>query len=477
MALSRPAGKRIDWIVVGIYLFLLAFGWLNIYAASYDDAATGFDWGAKYGMQVIWISAAMVIALIIMYIIPARLYFIFSWWIYIFAILSLMAVLVVGKEINNSRSWIALGPFSIQPAEFSKIAATLALASLMEKYSFNFNNLINTVKAFAVMLLPVGLILLENETGLSLVYMGFLLCFYREGMSGQFLLAGILAVALFIVTLVFSPYTAMLLLVAVLTFICTFRSRDAIRNFLIGAGIFTALILVRLLFRMEALQPALERFSPAAWVAIATVPVAFFITLRAIIIRKKALLRNALAGYIFGVVVIFSADIAVNRVLQDYQRLRIESLLGIRDDPMGAGYNVHQSKIAIGSGAIAGKGFLHGTQTRFHFVPEQTTDFIFCTVGEEWGFLGALAVIICYMVLIIRIYNSAERQPTRFNRIYGYCTASCILMHVIINIGMTIGLMPVIGIPLPMLSYGGSSLLSFTIMIFIYLKLDWESRK
>ena len=469
--------RRLDWLLVGCWLFLMIFGWMNIYSSSVVDTVEGFDWKAKYGMHLIWMATSIGVATAILYIIPARFYSVFAWWIYAFTILMLVAVIFVGTEVNGSKSWIALGPLRLQPAEFSKIGVALALAALMEKFTFKFTNTFDVIKAFATIGLPMMLIVAEKETGLALVYIGFLLAFYREGMSQWVLISGILAILLFILTLLTSPYATILIYIGIIVLYLSFKSRNLIVNSGIGAVAITILAFAPKLGKIPALSGFLGKFAPEVWFAFISVPLAIFFIIRLTFRNRWTMVRNALVAYLLGLGLIFSVDFVFENVLQDHQRLRIESLLGIKDDPMGAGYNVHQSKIAIGSGGLFGKGFLQGTQTRFDFVPEQSTDFIFCTIGEEWGFFGSLIVLICYFAVIVRLYNSAERQKSRFARIYGYCLASCILMHVIINVGMTIGLMPVIGIPLPFISYGGSSLLGFTALLFIFLRLDMEGRK
>lgn len=469
--------RKLDWILIGCWLFLMLFGWMNIFSSSVEEAAEGFKWTAKYGMHIIWILSSVLVALTIIYIIPARFYSVFAWWLYVFTMLMLLAVIFIGTEVNGSKSWIALGPLRIQPAEFSKIGVALSIAALMEKFTFKFSNFFDMVKAFATIGLPMLLIIAEKETGLALVFAGFLLAFYREGMSQWVLISGLLAIVLFIFTLITSPYATILIFIGILVLYLAFKSRNTIVNIGIGAIAITILAFAPMLGRIPALSKFLGMFEPEVWFAFITVPVALFFIIRLTFRNRYKIVRNALIAYILGVGLIFSVDFVFDNILQDHQRLRIESLLGIKDDPMGAGYNVHQSKIAIGSGGLFGKGFMQGTQTRFNFVPEQSTDFIFCTIGEEWGFLGALVVILCYLTLIVRLFNSAERQKSRFARIYGYCVASCILMHVVINIGMTIGLMPVIGIPLPFISYGGSSLWAFTILLFIFIRLDYEGHK
>ncbi|MCQ2137521.1 MAG: rod shape-determining protein RodA [Bacteroidales bacterium] len=477
MSSDSIISKKLDWVLIGCYIFLVICGWLNIYSSSVDVEHSVFDWQAKYGMHIIWIGSAVLLALTILYVIPARFYSVFSWWIYAFTLLALAAVIVMGTEVNGSKSWLALGPVRVQPAEFSKISIALVLATIMEKYTFRFSNMQDVVKVFAAMGFPMLLILAEKETGLALVYVGFLLAFYREGMNQWVILSGLLAIVLFILTLVTSPFTAIVIWIGMIVLSLSLKSRNPLINIPVGAASLTLVSFLPRLCRIESISNVTGIFKPEVWLTLLTLPVALYFTGKFLFNKRKSVVRNSMLAYMLGIGLIFSVDFVFDHVLQDHQRLRIESLLGIKDDPMGAGYNVHQSKIAIGSGGLFGKGFLNGTQTRFDFVPEQSTDFIFCTIGEEWGFVGALLVIGCYLTLLIRLFNAAERQKSRFARIYGYCVASCILMHVVINIGMTIGLMPVIGIPLPFISYGGSSLWAFTILLFIFIRLDYESRK
>ena len=477
MAGNSIINRKLDWVLIGCYIFLVVVGWINIYSSSVDEALGAFNWQAKYGMHIIRIASALLLALCILYAIPARFWSVFAWWIYGFTLLALAAVIVLGTEVNGSKSWLALGPVRVQPAEFSKISMALVLSAIMEKYTFRFSNKLDVIKILAAIGVPMLLILAEKETGLALVYVAFLLAFYREGMSPWVLLSGILTIVLFILTLVTSPFTTIVIWIGMVTVFLSLKSRNPLVNISIAAASLTLVSLLPALCRIKAISKVTGIFQPEVWLALLTLPVALFFAGKYLFNKRKALVRNSMLAYLMGLGLIFSVDFVFDNVLQDHQRLRIESLLGIKDDPMGAGYNVHQSKIAIGSGGLFGKGFLNGTQTRFDFVPEQSTDFIFCTIGEEWGFLGAIVVIAVYMTLLIRLLNSAERQKSRFARIYGYCVASCILMHVLVNIGMTIGLMPVIGIPLPFISYGGSSLWAFTILLFIFIRLDYESRK
>ena len=466
--------RKLDWVIVGLYLLLVVFGWMNIFSSSVSEEGFRFSLSEKYVMDLIWVGSALALGLLILLVVPSKIYPAVAWPFYGLMVLLLVAVAFVGVEVNGSKSWFALGPLRIQPAEFSKIATSILLASLMSKYDFRFSNPKDAFRIAVVLALPMLAILLEKETGSALVYLGFLVACYREGMTGWILLAGLLAIAFFILTLVASPFVAVLVLVGATGLACGFYARRPGLGAVITAVAVTALAFLPRLSALES--PAFfGRFTPELWAAaltgLAAVVLAFHFGR-----RRMAALRNLLLGFLLGLLLIFSVEFVFEKVLKDHQRARIEVLLGIKEDPMGVGYNVHQSLIAIGSGGFAGKGFLGGTQTRFDFVPEQSTDFIFCTIGEEWGFVGTLAVLIVYLVLILRLIGSAEKQKDAFVRIYGWCVACCLLMHVVINICMTIGLMPVIGIPLPLLSYGGSSLWAFTILLFIYLRLDMEKK-
>ena len=464
--------KKIDWVIVGIYFALILFGWMNIYSSSVGEEGFVFSFKQKYIMDLVWTFTAMLLAFLILFVIPAKLWPAVALPFYVLMVLLLIAVIFIGVEVNGSKSWFALGPFRLQPAEFSKISTSLLLALLMSRHDFRFSNLRDAARVAAVLAVPMLAIVLEKETGSALVYLGFLLVCYREGMTGWILLAGILAAFFFILTLVTSPYVAII----VLTGITGLAGGWYARKLPVAVAATTATVLLLAFFPrlMQAAAPELfARMPVELWGALlAGVPALVLLVLAWI--RRNKRLRNLMLFFFVGLVLILSVDIAFEKFLKEYQRDRIEVLLGIKEDPMGVGYNVHQSLVAIGSGGFAGKGYLGGTQTRFDFVPEQSTDFIFCTIGEEWGFIGTIAVLAAYLALILRLINSAEKQKDRFARIYGWCVAVCLLMHVAINICMTIGLMPVIGIPLPLLSYGGSSLWAFTILIFIYVRLDLE---
>ncbi|MBE6245957.1 MAG: rod shape-determining protein RodA [Bacteroidales bacterium] len=463
---------KIDIPLVICYLLLVFIGWINIFASVYSEEHSSiFDMSQRYGMQFIWILTAIVLAVSILFLLNPKIYSVLSPPIYLFVCVLLIAVTFLGKEVNGSHSWFQIGPVSFQPAEISKISTSLFLAYIMSKYNFRLGKMQDALSVAITILVPMALIILEKETGSALVYCGFIFLLYREGLSGWVLVFGMLSILLFVVTLAISPLAAIIILFAL----------SGIIN-----GIYTGRILQHLCVIIPVsvllgFMPALSReFIPSLaqfgfeYIALGiTMGIALF-TIVKFKGKRVRHLKYLMLGFVCSIILIFSVQFIFNNILQPHQRSRIENLLGIKEDLMGAGYNVHQSKIAIGSGGFIGKGFLKGTQTKFDFVPEQSTDFIFCTVGEEWGFLGSVLVISIYMFLITRLIILSERQKDRFARIYGYCVACCFFMHVFINIGMTMGLVPVIGIPLPLLSYGGSSLWSFTVLLFIFIKLDME---
>lgn len=412
--------RKLDWSLVAVWLVLVLLGWINIYASVHSAASP--DLVTRPWKQIVWIVSAMVLAAVILFAFKPRLWEVISIPSYMVIVLLLVAVIFLGSDIKGSRSWLTFGPISFQPAEISKITTSLALASILGRTNFKLNNFRNWFITAITILLPAIAIIMEKETGSMLVYTGFLFVLYREGMSGWVLGFIFLSILLFIFTLT-SPVWVPL-------------------------AILTAAILIFFLIHYLQDRRSLRRKYK---------------------IRKTA--GTAILAFLAGAAIIFLSDFAFNHILKDHQRGRIEVLLGLKEDPSGAGYNVNQSMIAIGSGGLFGKGYLQGTQTTYGFVPEQSTDFIFCTVGEEWGFVGCLIVIALYAFLIARILIDAESCREKFNRIYGYCVASIFFMHLIINVGMTIGLMPVIGIPLPLLSYGGSSLWGFTVLLFIFIAL------
>lgn len=468
--------KKLDWTLIICYLVLVIFGWFNIYASVYDEGVSNmFSLSQRSGIQLLWIGIAFITAILLLFVISPKLYVGLSWWLYIFVIILLTAVLIFGREVNGSKSWLMLGSVGFQPSEFSKITTSLALAVLMGKYGFKISYLSDLAKAVATILLPVLLIILEPDVGTVLVYCGFVFVLYREGLSGWIILYAFLAIILFIITLKFSSFAAILVLIGILGIIRGILSKKLIRNILIYGLAIVILSFIPKLLQWDFIEK-FNKLSGEYWLLIISVP----IIINLIINGKKtkqSFYKYLIISYICSIILIFSVDFIFDNVLKDHHRDRIENLLGIKEDLQGAGYNVNQSKIAIGSGGFAGKGYLQGTQTKFNFVPEQSTDFIFCTVGEEWGFIGSLGVLSIFLVMILRIIDVAEKQKNTITRIYGYCIASCLFMHVFINVGMTIGLMPVVGIPLPFISYGGTSFLSFTIMLFIFIRLDLERWK
>ncbi len=486
---GRGLMKTIDWTLVVCYLILVLVGWANIYASVHSsEPASIFDFSCRSGKQFVWIMTSIVIAAVILFLINPRIYEGFSLPIYLVTIGLLVAVIFLGIEVKGSRSWFGFGPIRFQPAEISKISTSLMLATVMSQLGYKISKFRDFVITALIILVPMAIIVLQSETGSALVYVGFIFMLYREGLSGWLIFMVGMAILLFILTLTASPYTAILVMASVASLcICLYSGRFKKWIFFgIPAIAIFALIpqglemLAEAIAKPETAEAAgtggfVSRINPLYILAAITVAIPFAV-LQAFRERNR-FTYLAIISTVAGIALVFSADFIFNKVLQDHQRKRIEVLLGMKEDPAGVGYNVNQSMIAIGSGGLTGKGYLNGTQTTYGFVPEQSTDFIFCTIGEEWGFVGSTAVILLYVFMIWRIIRSAEHSRESFTRIYGYCVACCIFMHLFINIGMTIGLMPVIGIPLPFISYGGSSLWAFTAMLFIFIALDRNERK
>ncbi len=407
---TQKALHNIDWVLVILYYALVFFGWINIYAADYTESQVfSFDLGNSYAKQLFFIGVCTLLAFAITMVDP-KVFSAFSFLLYGFSIILLIAVAFVGTKISGARSWFHIGGFALQPSELAKFSTALALAAYLSRLNIDLTKVKTIITSGIIVFLPAVLIMLQPDAGSALVFTSFVFVLFREGLTGNIFIIGLVVAVLFITTLVFGQ--------------------------LVILGTIAGLALLLIVVMRKS---------------------------------KKAILR------ILGVLVlagglVYSVDYAFNNILEPHQRIRISILLGTESDPSGAGYNVNQSKIAIGSGGISGKGFLEGTQTKFRFVPEQSTDFIFCTVGEEWGFLGTSLVIVLFLALVVRIILLAEKQRSRFSRIYGYSVAGIIFFHFAVNIAMTIGLAPVIGIPLPFFSYGGSSLLGFTILLFIFVK-------
>jgi rod shape determining protein RodA len=459
--------KKVDWIIILIYIFMVLAGWINIYSAVYSDEHRSiFDMEQRYGKQMIWIVFAFVLAVLIM-VTDSKFFVAFAFLIYGLFIFLLIVVLFFGKEVNGAKAWLMIGNFALQPSEFAKFGASLALAKVISSYDFNFKEINSKLLLAFLLILPILLIIFQNDTGSALVYVVFLIPLFREGMSGLILFFGFLFVILFVFALVLSPLLLLLVLIimAFAALAIIRKRKNEIISALVVLAISTALMVIFFLIFKDG---------PFDF---------YYILLRSSIISSIILLafslykripQAPLIASLFLITILFSftVDFAFDNFLESHQKDRFNDLLGIESDPLGAGYNVNQSKIAIGSGGFFGKGFLKGTQTKYDFVPEQSTDFIFCTVGEEWGFVGTTISIAAFIYLLIRIVKLAERQRSIFSRVYGYCTASILFFHFTINIGMTIGLAPVIGIPLPFYSYGGSSLWFFTILLFVFLRLD-----
>ena len=471
--------RSVDWLTIIIYIALLGLGWMSVCGASYDfeQGTNLIDFSSRSGMQIVWIATSLLLSLVILGI-DERYFDTFSYVLYIAFMALLFATPFLAHNIKGSMSWIKIGSFSIQPAEFAKFATALCVAKYMGSHEFNISKWWHFLFACILILLPMVLIILQRETGSALVYTAFFLMFYREGMPGSVLFAGISAVIYFVVGVRFGEDPLWGLKV-------------------VSLGKFCVLLII-LLFTMGMMRIYTEQITPIlkilgyglgltlsvllfakyvipfdmTWVQLA-ICIATIIYLFYLAVKQRIAHYAYIALFTLGSLTLYySIDYVMDHVMQPHQQTRIRVLLGMEDDPRGAGYNVIQAKIAIGSGGLRGKGFLNGTQTKLKYVPEQDTDFIFCTVGEEEGFLGCTIVLLLFLALILRLIQLAERQPYASGRIYGYCVLSIFLFHIFINVGMVLGLTPVIGIPLPFFSYGGSSLWGFTMLLFIFLRMD-----
>ena len=471
---DRGFFKSIDWRLVICYLLLVFIGWVNIYASVHSsDPASIFDWTCRSGKQAVWMGTAFIIAIVVLLMNP-RIYESLAVPIYLFVGVLLVAVIFLGIDVKGSSSWFEFGPIRFQPAEISKISTSLMLAAYMSQQGYRISRMRNFIVTALIILIPMAIIVLQSETGSALVYVGFIFMLYREGLSGWLIFLAGMAILSFILTLTASPFVAILVIVGIASLcICLYSDRLKWWFFICVPAIVLLAFVPSILagFAEEGLK--LKPLHILLGVIGLAIPPVIYWAYK----ERNTFSHLAIVSTIAGILLVFSADFIFNDVLQDHQRKRIEVLLGMKEDPAGVGYNVRQSKIAIGSGGMFGKGYLNGTQTTYGFVPEQSTDFIFCTIGEEWGFAGSAAVILLYVFLIWRIIRDAEQSREAFTRIYGYCVACCIFMHLFINIGMTIGLMPVIGIPLPLISYGGSSLWGFTALIFIFIALYRNEKK
>ncbi|MBQ0048797.1 MAG: rod shape-determining protein RodA [Bacteroidales bacterium] len=475
--------RNLDWWTIVIYIALLGLGWMSVCGATYEfgQDVSLVSFSSRSGMQIIWIGTSLLLGALLLSI-DERVYESFSYLIYGAFLLLLLATPFLARNVKGSMSWIDLGPLRVQPAEFAKFGTALCVARAMSMFELHLNRIRDLFIAAAIVVVPMVLIVMQKETGSALVYLSFFLMFYREGMSGSFLFVGVAAIFYFVVGIRFANaplldlpevsmgkwvvFTAIWLFTTCMTYVYT-RHRAPFW-WMLGLGVF---------FTVSALLFA-EYVLPfdVCWVQAAICAVCI-ISLLYLSLRERLTTYFYIAIFALGSIGFhYSVNYVVNDIMGDHQSKRIYVLLGIVDDPRGAGYNVNQACIAIGSGGLQGKGFLNGTQTKLKYVPEQETDFIFCTVGEEEGFVGCTTVLLLFLALILRLIHVAERQVYRFGRIYGYCVLSVFFFHVLVNVGMVLGMAPVIGIPLPFFSYGGSSLWGFTILLFILLRID-ASRK
>ncbi len=460
---------RLDWISLGAYLLLVFLGWISIYSATFEEGQELqlFNFSGRYGKQMLFILAALLIGVIIL-IIDSKFWAFFAYPVYGIMIFLLLLVLVIGTEINGAKSWIIFGPFSLQPTEFAKFGTVLALSKLLSTFNFKIHDLKNILFVAGVIGLPAVLIFAQNDTGSAMVYLALLLVLFREGLTPTFLILGFAAIVLFFLTLVFPLIGLVLVITVLVVLMIAILHKNfwyLVIGFIIPGGFFGILYFG---LKMAEIDMALS-----SQILIS----GFLSALLAFLIVYKKRLRNLyliILVWFGSLIFVSSVDFVFNEILEPHQKSRINVVLGLESDPLGRGYNVNQSKIAIGSGGLFGKGYTKGPQTQFDFVPEQSTDFIFCTVGEEWGFIGSLVILILFVGLLLRLIYLAERQRSTFSRVFGYGLVSILFFHFIVNIGMTIGIVPVIGIPLPFFSYGGSSLWGFSILIFIFLRLDTD---
>lgn len=469
--------SAIDKSVLILYFAILLFGWMNIYSTSVGEEQTSiFDISYRSGMQFLWFCISWFVATIIL-LLDRNIFSTLAYLLYGAIIIVLIATIFLAPDIKGSRSWLPLGPFSIQPAEFSKFITALALSKLMSKPGFKLSGVKNYAMVCSLLLLPMLIIIIQSETGSALVYLSFIIMLYREGLPSLIPIMGFCAVLLFVLVIRFSDTPMLgneevslgLFIGLALAYVISLifyhylhhNKKDLIFIGLIPVGIMAVAFIVNHFFPFNMLY-AMGGIIAAAIIYIAVM--AFK--------RWRMSYVIVIGTMLMASIYCFSAGYIFSDVLQSHQRMRIKVLLGMENDPTGISYNTNQARIAIGSGGFFGKGYMQGTQTKLKYVPEQDTDFIFCTVGEEWGFLGSVALLGLYLALILRIIFLAERQERKFVRIYGYCVAGIFTFHLFINVGMVLGLVPVIGIPLPFFSYGGSSFLSFTTLLFIFLKLD-----
>ncbi len=471
---------KADWFTISMYLLFVIMGWFNIYAASFDleNAVGMFDFSGRSGMQLVWMGTSLVLAFSLLKI-DSAFFDTYAFLFYVAGIALLLVTLAVAPDIKGSRSWLVIGPVRIQPAEFMKFILALTVAKIFNIYNFQLMQFKNLISVALVILAPIIIVIMQSETGTALVYLSLILVLYREGLPGGFLFMGLSAVIYFVLTIKFSEtelgmlsvgeiMTVALIIIFTAGMVRNYLNRKDVPLIILLIGIVVAavgFVLHKVNFNIDI---GLFAIISLALVSLYLV----YLLLRFRKIKYFYILMFAVGSFLF----VESSEYVFTDVLQPHQRMRIKVTLGMEKDLQGAGYHVDQSKIAIGSGGMFGKGYLNGTQTKLKYVPEQDTDFIFCTIGEEWGFLGSIIVLLLFIVFVFRLIYLAERQTTNFARVYGYGVVSIFLFHLMVNIGMVVGIMPVIGIPLPFFSYGGSSMWGFTLLLFIFLSLD-KSRK
>jgi rod shape determining protein RodA len=458
--------SRLDKATILVFLVLIIIGWFNIYAAVYNEEHTRIiDLSQRYGKQFVWILATLVIAVFVV-VIDTRFYFFFAYFIYGGLIFLLIMVLILGKDINGARSWFQFGSLSLQPSEFAKFGTALALAAYLNSIKHDLSRLRIFMISIAIILFPAFLIVLQPDMGSAVVYFALFIVLFREGMSPYIFVSGLIMAILFFFTLIFNNIYLTIGIIATAFILAWFVTRKW-KLCLEGLGVFIIVSLIIYTFNSLIIKTLKDEYIFFISIILSGIVYGIYFY------NKKAVSLLIIFIFLVGsLAYVNSVDFVFNNLMKPHQKERVEILLGIKSDPHGTGYNVNQSIISIGSGGFSGKGYLKGTQTKFKFVPAQSTDFIFCTIGEEWGFLGSFIIIVLYVFLLIRLIILAERQRSDFSRIYGYGVVSILFVHFFINIGMAIGLVPVIGIPLPFLSYGGSSLWGFTILLFIFLRLD-----
>ena len=462
--------EGVDRIAVLLYMLLVAVGLVNIISASYNDELGIFSFKQQYIKQLMWMGVSFGMGLIIL-LLDSKFYHMYAYYGYAMCVVLMLATLVpgLGREVNGARAWLIIG---LQPIEFMKVATALSVARLMSNYTFSIRSIGGLLRVALLLVFPIGLTLMQNDTGSGVVLCSFIFVLYREGLNKWICIPMIMVATLFICSFLFTPLLLLLLLLLIFTLSDAMMIGEwKMHLIFVTALCFTALLLygASLLFWHGALS---------GYLCLVISTILGVVAAAIYAIRKNiAAIFLTLSLFVGSMLFVPTADMIFESILKPHQRERILSFLGIVSDPSGADYNVNQSKIAIGSGGLFGKGFMEGTQIKYNFVPEKHTDFIFCTVGEEWGFIGAMIVLTLLCTLILRLMHMGERQQEPFSRIYSYCVAAILLFHVLVNVGMTIGLMPVMGIPLPFLSYGGSSLVAFTILVFIAIRLDATPRK